>query len=431
MTDGMSWRRWFAIFLAVALAITYVGATSAADGSAAQENLIPDGGFETDADGNGRPDGWSLDGKGAWQLEQKHAFAGKVCLKTSTRANNARLLAPVKGNVAYRFGYAYKSNGKHMLRLTWLTKAKKNIPVTIAGTAHGESAMRFAWKASGGTWRHFARDILAPPQAGNLKLFIENLEDVALALDNVSLVALGPVTVPEIGEQHVLFQERFDSAALMQANGGAFTPRRGAAVEFVPGKTGKAMRCLDSDGACRYPAFGRINMTQGSMECRLQTTGVVPPKIPGRFMPNIFQAGFIRVQFYSLRKQGKPAKGIMVMAMKDGGEWGRYVTTLVDQWKPDEWHHLAVTWQVGEAAAEIRAYIDGVKAREFTVTVQHAPPGRPEGKPLDAVVIRQATREETFAVGAAHACRPEFAYAIDDLRIWDTPKDFAASAPGK
>ena len=419
----------YVALLASVAAMACGSATFGGDGDAARANLIPNGGFETDADGNGLPDGWSLDGKGAWKLDRDHAFAGKACVTTETLGNTASLFVPVRENEAYRFGLGHKSDGRHMLRLTWLTKARKNIPSTVAGKAFRDSAVRFSWGSTGGKWRRFSRDLLAPPEAGILKLFVENRQDAALALDDVSLVALGPLAVPKPADEGILFQEGFDGAALMQANHGAFSPDRGAAVEFVDGRTGRAMRCLDTDGACRYPAFGRIDMTKGSMECWLQTSGAAPAKVPGRFMPHIFEAGFIRVQFYPLRKGGKPAKGIMVMARKDGGRWGRYTTLLVDQWEPAEWHHLAVTWQVGEAAAEVRVYVDGARVKAFTFPVRHGAPGRPKGAPLDTVVVRQPARGETFfAVGAAHTCRPEFAYAIDDLRIWDSARSFAAPA---
>ena len=131
-----------AVCLVLLLTMAPVGASD--DGP-----LVPNGGFEIDADADGMPDGWAPSrdqGQGAATFERSGAKAGQVCLKLNrtggkryVEANADIALAPL---TRYAVSYWFKSAGKGQPQIRFSLRGRKGQEV---GTAYVHTPQSAEW----------------------------------------------------------------------------------------------------------------------------------------------------------------------------------------------------------------------------------------------------------------------------------------------
>lgn len=86
------------------------GCTELVTQSAARQNLVPNPGFERDTDGDGRPDGWTLTGSGAWSSDGSQSAEGSGAHESPSIAGDDGLYTdvPVTPGRTYVFSHSVK-----------------------------------------------------------------------------------------------------------------------------------------------------------------------------------------------------------------------------------------------------------------------------------------------------------------------------------
>ena len=122
-------------------------------------------------------------------------------------------------------------------------------------------------------------------------------------------------------------------------------------IRFVPGKHGKAV-AVDDEGYARLPAPKQMLNGPGSIEMWTKLHFKKQPLNPGQRAVFHVEGATPLVDSLALCT----IYGELRVRMKD--HVGRLDGTAegdITEWEPDQWHHVAVTWDEDRA----RLYLDG------------------------------------------------------------------------
>lgn len=170
-------------------------------------------------------------------------------------------------------------------------------------------------------------------------------------------------------------------------------------VTLVPGRFGQAVLVDDADRLL-YKAAGRLNFSQGSVQLWVR------PGWPWNDdQEHVFlEIGQEPLAGYRLRLAKADWNGLYAWIRDGPADIGHDLVLYADvqDWQPDQWHHLAVAWQAAQPDADYRRYtlwVDGV-LQDSQVT------RRPVVGPM-----------ELISVGAGLDGRDQAEAALDELHL--------------
>lgn len=153
-------------------------------------------------------------------------------------------------------------------------------------------------------------------------------------------------------DEHTLFYASFNDglAADFSRGMGAVT----AQGELVPGKVGRAVAIRQ--GRLSYPALGNLQKSEGTVELWLRPVWIGTTTRP----PVIFTFSTPEGGYLTLNTVAETRFGVAIRNhAADPFVWRR-VERSIDDWQPDQWHHVAVAW----TASTLRLYVDGEEVPE-------------------------------------------------------------------
>ncbi len=191
---------------------------------------------------------------------------------------------------------------------------------------------------------------------------------------------------------HLPFENNLESA--VGQNGSPFS-KKGEPI-FVPGRSGQALRTGTKDSYLIYRAAGKVRGEEGSVSLWVRPQWD-RNNVNFHTLWNLHGDG----RFMLYRSDGNK----LIFLYRGKGltdQQFNTLTTSTEDWKANEWHHVAVTWRAGQ----VRLFVDGGLKREVT----------------DAqLVLPEVTQTSDFFIGDAY--HPGYAIHKTYSGVADTDLD--------
>ena len=228
---------------------------------------------------------------------------------------------------------------------------------------------------------------------------------------------------PAPGEPKLLFHASFDGTLAAKAAGGTAEPLESNGLEFVPGRSGQAVRFREETASkLVYAADGRINPARGTFSCWVRREW--PEKVrPGFRDGERYHAHFRPVFSLSDGKEPDPGDGALRL-------WWRADHLRYDRFdanedfgvlplnripgKPDDWLYLTLVWN----ERGTRMHLNGGKGKSLSdsATPVHGVLDRPGRYAFSEGWLKELPH---LMIGCGTARRDcPFAGLIDEVKIW-------------
>jgi hypothetical protein len=200
-------------------------------------------------------------------------------------------------------------------------------------------------------------------------------------------------------DAHTTFLCHFNSAEEVKGLSGVL----GATVTFVPGKFGQGVQIEKSTDWINFPATGKFNQPEGSIEMMVKTLVNLAdykyPTDPHPYMLHLFKNDNNWMGL--LYNDSNRTIVCNIACEKDGTRMNCYPQAAAT-WKPGDWHHVACSWGKGSA----NLYLDGKLAatQKYDAGIGIIP--------------------DVFTVGSTLWHSNQAKMVIDELRISDIMIDF-------
>ncbi len=200
---------------------------------------------------------------------------------------------------------------------------------------------------------------------------------------------------------------------------GSKGPVVGAAVgkpEFVPGRSGQALKTGETTGYVEYPTEGILSRLGGTVEMWVSPVDWKPEGQANHFFFDAGGKGSVSLGAYPSANPDYERNLQITASNGVSGDQPAWTTFPIKDWAQGQWHHIAATWS---DTSGVMCYVDGKPAGASPILVQGSMP---------------EALGKVFAIGD-HYGKPDqkSSVLVDDVRIYDralTPADIAAHSAG-